>query len=179
MDINGNEIALNNLKNDLHIFSRFKVIPDSALQRMADKMNIEFKPAYISQTDNSTGKYNIKDIAGNWECNNNDTIIRLNVDALHNIFTYKVYDKNDIELWSSICEVRFGTPDDPTYKDSYTYIDEFNTSTDQNYFSRILEIEDNDSGFNQYFVLEIIENGIPDDMGKQRVYRRYNGFNNR
>ena len=179
MDINGNEIALNNLKNDLHIFSRFKVIPDSALQRMADKMNIEFKPAYISQTDNSTGKYNIKDIAGNWECNNNDTIIRLNVDALHNIFTYKVYDKNDIELWSSICEVRFGTPDDPTYIDSYTYIDEFNTSTNQNFFSRILEIEDNDSGFNQYFVLEIIENGIPDDTGKQRVYRRYNGFNNR
>ena len=60
----------------------------------------------------------------------------------------------------SVVECRVATAD------GEIYWDEFYPMEDYNGFGKLLELEED------HFVLEIIENGIPDDKGTKRRYQR-------
>ena len=165
-DHNGYNTILNYIKKDFHTFSRFGVFSDHTLQKMSDIMKIEFKPAYIPAPQDSVNAIYFEKLAGDWECNDNDTLITLNIDKEYNLFTYRAYDKYDNEFMASISEVRFGWPDNVPKNESNVYIDEFYLQTDENLLSKILEINDDK------FVVEIIESCDYGIIRKQYTYRR-------
>jgi tetratricopeptide (TPR) repeat protein len=150
------------LKSDLHVFSRFCVIPDSTLQRLADMMGIDFTPAFvpISCVDSTESARLYEQLEGNWICQDGDVRIELHVDAKYHLFTYTAFDAKGNECNKSLAEVRIGRINNELYWD------EFGTTTNSNSLGKIICIDDN------CFVLEIIENGNPSDKGKLRKYER-------
>lgn len=147
---------------DLHTFSRFNVIPDSILQRLADMMEIEFTPAFvpISYIDATESAKLYEQLEGNWICQDGDVRIELHVDEKYHLFTYTAFDAKGQEINKSLAEVRIGR------MNNELYWDEFGTTTDSNSFGKIISLDDD------CFVLEIIENGNPSDKGKLRKYER-------
>ncbi len=156
------ELFTYNIKNDFHIFSRFNVISDDILSSMAKSVGVEFVPAYVplSSVDSLESENVYNKIAGDWECQEGDITIRLNVDKDYRLFTYAVNDNHGEEVNRLVSEVRVGRVNGDLM------LDEFETYTDGNSASKIIELEDD------YFVLQIVENGSPEDKGKLRRYNR-------
>lgn len=156
------ELFTYNIKNDFHIFSRFNVISDDILSSMAKSVGVEFVPAYVplSSVDSLESENVYNKIAGDWECQEGDITIRLNVDKDYRLFTYIVNDKQGDEVNRLVSEVRVGRVN------GELMLDEFETYTDDNSVSKIKELEED------YFVLQVVENGSPADKGKVRVYNR-------
>jgi hypothetical protein len=151
--------------NDLHIFSRFNVIPDSVLQQIANVMSVKFTPAYIpkSKVDPSESNAILGRLAGSWKHQHIDsTSINQTIDPDSGLFTYIKKDPNDIEIGKSLIEWRLANIN------STIYWDEFCPKIDHNGYVKILELNDN------YFVLEVIENGFPEEKGSIRRYERVN-----
>lgn len=154
-----------NLMNDLHIFSRFNIIPDSVLQEIANIMSVKFTPAYIpigkvnsSETDSILSK-----LAGSWTYRHTDnTSLNLTIQPDSKIYTYIKKDVNGNEIGKSFIESRFANVD------GKIYWDEFCPRIDYNSYGKIIEIHDD------YFVVEVIENGVPSEKGSIRRYERIN-----
>lgn len=165
VDKSGQSTLRDNLRNDLHIFSRFNVIPDSVLQQIANVMSVKFTPAYIpkSKVDPSESNAILGRLAGSWKYQHIDnTSINLTIDPDSGLFTYIKKDPNDIEIGKSLIECRLANIN------GTIYWDEFCSKIDYNGYGKILELNDN------YFVLEIIENGLPSEKGSIRRYERVN-----
>lgn len=162
LDDDGNVALLNNLKTDLHIFSRFAAIPDEILQEVADMMKVEFVPAYIPKTqiDSTLTEDVFERMHGDWECQQDTYLIKLNVDSEYRLLTYTIFDTNGTESAKLVSEVRFAQDGDTIL------MDEFEPTIDSNSFGRLLNIEEDN------FLLEIIDNGNPADRGQQRRYVR-------
>lgn len=161
-DTTGYNLIYNHIISDLHIFSRFNVIPDTTLQKAADMMNVEFKPAFlpISCVDSTESAEIYKYLEGNWVCQDGDSRIELHMDENYHLFTYTWFNEKGEELYKTLAELRIGR------MNNELYWDEFGTTTDSNSFSKIISLDDD------CFVLEIIENGNPSDKGKLRKYER-------
>ena len=165
MDEFGKSALRHNLMNDLHIFSRFNVIPDSILQEIANKMSVDFTPAYIpiSKVNSEETDAIIAKLTGSWTYRHTDnTSLNLTVQPNSCIFTYIKKDANDNEIGKSILDCRLAKVN------ADIYWDEFCPKTDYNGYAKILELNDN------YFVLEIIENGVPAEKGAIIRYERVN-----
>lgn len=162
VDASGYNLLKNHLISDFHIFSRFNVIPDALLQKAADMMDIEFKPAYvpISCVDSIESAELYEQLEGNWFCLEEDVKIELHVDERYHLFTYTVFNAKGEERDKWLSEVRIGKVNNELYWD------EFGPMTDNNSFGKLLEIQ------NDYFRLEIIENGNKNDIGRIRKYER-------
>lgn len=154
------------LNQDLHTFSRFNVFPDTLLVRVGDMAKVGFVPAYVplSAVDTQASKEVYKSLMGNWVCDveydGGNYILGLNVTDDFNYFTYTAYDAEGNDYNKYNAEVRIAN-----INGEWLW-DEFHLSDDNNSFGKILEITED------YFILEIIENGNPDDKGKQRRYER-------
>ena len=154
-----------NLMNDLHIFSRFNIIPDSVLQEIANIMSVKFTPAYIpiSKVNSEETDAIIAKLTGSWTYRHTDnTSLNLTVQPNSCIFTYIKKDANDNEIGKSILDCRLAKVN------ADIYWDEFCPKIDYNGYAKILELNDN------YFVLEVIENGVPAEKGSIRRYERVN-----
>ena len=165
VDKSGQSTLRDNLRNDLHIFSRFNVIPDSILQEIANKMSVDFTPAYIpiSKVNSEETDAIIAKLTGSWTYRHTDnTSLNLTVQPNSCIFTYIKKDANDNEIGKSILDCRLAKVN------ADIYLDEFCPKTDYNGYAKILELNDN------YFVLEVIENGVPAEKGTIRRYERVN-----
>lgn len=162
VDESGNSIFKNNLKNDLHVFSRFESLPDHELKKMADIMGVEFVPAYVpkAKIDSAYTESLMSKLIGNWTWHDDQRTISLRVDPESKSFTYVYTDGDGVERAKSVVECRVATAD------GEIYWDEFYPMEDYNGFGKLLELEED------HFVLEIIENGIPDDKGTKRRYQR-------
>ena len=114
----------------------------------------------LSSVDSLESENVYNKIAGDWECKDGDITIKLNVDKDYRLFTYIVNDKQGDELNRLVSEVRVGRVN------GELMLDEFETYTDDNSVSKIKELEED------YFVLQVVENGSPADKGKVRVYNR-------
>lgn len=148
------------IETDFHTMSRFGVMPDQKMQDMSIKLGIDFTPAYISEIDTILNSKMYEYLHGNWFCTDQYCII-LNVDE-RGLFTYEVYMDSTIStlMNRTLSEVRMceGVGE--------IYWDEFYLNTDQNSYGKIIDISAD------YFDLEIIENGNPEDEGKIRRYER-------
>lgn len=165
VDESGQSALRRNLMNDLHIFSRFNIIPDGVLQEIANKMSVDFTPAYIpiSKVNSSETDAIIAKLTGSWTYRHTDnTSLNLTVQPNSCIFTYIKKDANDNEIGKSILDCRLAKVN------ADIYWDEFCPKIDYNGYAKILELNDN------YFVLEIIENGVPAEKGSIRRYERVN-----
>ena len=152
----------NSLKSDLHVLSRFNAISDDMLNKMANIMDVEFKPAFvpISCVDSTESAEIYKYLEGNWVCQDGDSRIELHMDENYHLFTYTWFNEKGEESYKTLAELRIGR------MNNELYWDEFGTTTDSNSFSKIISLDDD------CFVLEIIENGNPSDKGKLRKYER-------
>ena len=165
VDESGQNSLRYNLMNDLHILSRFGVIPDSDLQQIANVMSVKFTPAYISKSivDPSESNAILGRLAGSWKYQHIDnTSINLTIDPDSGLFTYIKKDPNDIEIGKSLIECRLANIN------GTIYWDEFCPKINHNGYGKLLELNDN------YFVLEVIENGFPEEKGSIRRYERVN-----
>lgn len=165
VDESGQSALRRNLMNDLHIFSRFNVIPDSVLQKIANKMSVDFTPAYIpvSKVNSSETDSILSKLAGNWTYQHIDNgSLYLTVNPDKKAFIYIKKDPNGNEIGKSLVECRLSKID------GEIYLDEFCPKTDNNSYGKIIELQDN------YFVLEVIENGVPSEKGSIRRYERVN-----
>lgn len=165
VDESGQSTLRGNLRNDLHIFSRFNVIPDSVLQEIANIMSVDFIPAYIpvSKVNSSETDSILSKLAGSWTYRHTDnTSLNLTADPDTKTFMYIKKDPNGNEIGKSLVECRL------CKIDGEIYLDEFCPRIDYNSYARILELQDN------YFVLEVIENGFPSEKGSIRRYERVN-----
>jgi hypothetical protein len=165
VDESGQSAFRRNLMNDLHIFSRFNVIPDSVLQEIANKMSVDFIPAYIpvSKVNSSETDLILSKLAGSWTYRHTDnTSLNLTADPDTKTFMYIKKDPNGNEIGKSLVECRL------CKIDGEIYLDEFCPKTDNNSYGKIIELQDN------YFVLEVIENGVPSEKGSIRRYERVN-----
>ena len=78
------------------------------------------------------------------------------------MYTYVKKDVNGNEIGKSFIESRFANVD------GKIYWDEFCPRIDYNSYGKIIEIHDD------YFVVEVIENGVPSEKGSIRRYERVN-----
>lgn len=152
-----------NLKQDMHTFSRFGIIPDEHLKEVCNHYQIDFIPAYTSHVEDSVLNANYyKKLDGKWRCELDDNItIIMFIESDDRLLTNQIYSGTDI-AYQSNANVRFEK------RNGVIYWDEFCTDDDSNAFGKITRIEDD------LFELEIIENGNPKDKGKRRIYKRYN-----
>lgn len=159
--IQGDNSIKANLKQDMHLFSRFGVIPDELLHEVCNYYHIDFVPAYTFHKEDSVLNSNCyKRLNGKWKCSlDNDTTIILYIEADDKLLTYNVYYGINMVCLSN-ANVRFEV------KNDVIYWDEFCPDNDSNSFGRIIRIED------EQFVLEILENGNPNDKGTRRVYQK-------
>ena len=150
-----------NLAQDMHTFSRFGVMPNNLLEEACSHYHLSFVPAYTSHKESSQLNDNYyKRLDGEWKCVVGDSIcINLFIEADDKLLTYHIYQGSDI-VSSFNAIVRFEK------KNGIVYWDEFCTDNDYNSFGKIIKVE-KDS-----FILEIIENGNPDDKEKRRIYRK-------
>lgn len=163
VDESGQNTLRNILKNDLHIFSRFESLPDDLLRKIADMMGVEFVPAYVpkamvksSDTELLMGK-----LAGEWHFRHTDGLsLFLRVDPETKVFTYIYRNAEGEEVHKSAFECRLAIIDGEIYWDEFCPMEDYNS------FSKLVELEDD------YFVLEVIENGTPDEKGTKRRYER-------
>lgn len=152
-----------NLKQDMHTFSRFGVIPNRQLQQVCAHYRLNFVPAYTShETDSLLNMdcYQRLDGRWRWDCND-DTFVLLYIEADDQLLTYAGFRTKDNTIaFLSNAHVRFEK------KDDIVYWDEFNTDTDENSWGKITWIDDDT------FELEVIDNGNPDQQGEKRIYSR-------
>lgn len=165
VDESGKSTLRYNLMNDLHLFSRFGVIPDSVLQDMADMMSVDFTPAYIPESlaNSSESDAIFAKLSGSWTYIHTDqTSLNLIIQPDSRTFTYTKWDTDGNEIGKAISECRLANVNDEIL------LDEFCPGADYNSYGKILELQDN------YFVLQVIENGVADEKGSIRRYERVN-----
>ena len=165
VDESGQSTFRNNLKNDLHIFSRFESLPDDLLRKIADMMGVEFVPAYVpkAMVNSSDTELLMGKLAGDWISHYNDDLsVRLSVDPVSKVFTYVFTDAEGSEVGKQVTECRLAIID------GEIYWDEFCPMGDYNSFTKLVELEDD------YYVLEVIDNGTPDGKGTKIRYERVN-----
>lgn len=148
------------IERDFHTFSRFGAMDDTKLERMSHLLNLDFTPAFITDVDSVTHVNTLQKLNGSWVCQLEQGQIILHIDAENNLFTYELYDINDNLINRFLAESRI------SYRDGALLWDEYNLITDENTLGRFVEIS-KDS-----FVVEVIENGNPEDKGIRNKYVR-------
>lgn len=128
-------------------------------------MSVDFIPAYIpvSKVNSFETDSILSKLAGSWTYRHTDnTSLNLTADPDTKTFMYIKKDPNGNEIGKSLVECRLAK------SDGEIYLDEFCPKIDYNGYGKILELNDN------YFVLEVIENGFPEEKGSIRRYERVN-----
>ena len=152
----------NNLRQDMHTFSRFGVVPDKYLQQVCAHYQMDFVPAYTSHKVDSL--LNVKcyqQLNGTWRWENDQTFVMLWVEADDQLLTYQEYRAKDNQLkYRCNAHVRFEE------RDGILYWDEFCTDDDGNSLGKVIRIEED------LFELEVIENGDAGQKGQRRIYYR-------
>ena len=151
------------VENDLHILSRFGVISDDTLKDVANRLNVDFIPAYVPiERTNIAKSDSLKmSMVGDWVCKEDKFTMNLHVDSLTNLYTHTLQDQDGNESEKNFFECRIVEEDGTLYWDEY--YPEHNANT----YSKVIYGADNDS-----FVLEIIDNGNSSDRGKKYIYTR-------
>lgn len=151
-----NCLLYNNLKNDFLIFSRYEIFPNELLKDVANKIGFDFKPAHVTISNEQKEYY--ERLHGKWECEDEELILTINSDTKS--IKYQFYDKNGNEIYKTLSEGMIGKIGEELY------LDELERSEEKNIIGKITELTD------EYFCLEIIDNGYANDKGKQRKYQR-------
>ena len=158
----------NNLRQDMHTFSRFGVVPDKFLQQVCAHYQMDFVPAYTSHKVDSL--LNVRcylQLNGTWRWENDQTIVMLWVEADDQLLTYQEYRAKDNQLkYRCNAHVRFEE------RDGILYWDEFCTDDDGNSLGKVIRIEED------LFELEVIENGDAGQKGQRRIYYRLHNEEN-
>lgn len=159
--INLNSSIKANLEQDMHTFSRLGVIPDKLLQEACNHYSLKFVPSFTSAKEASAlNEDYYKRLDGKWQCELDSTVtVTLYIEASDKLLTYNVHKDNNFVL-SSNATVRFEK------KNGIVYWDEFCTDNDFNSFGKIIKTG------KDMFILEIIENGNPEDKGTRRLYKK-------
>lgn len=162
IDENGNNLILDHIKNDLHVFSRFNLISESVLKNTARLIGVDFIPAFVplDRVDVNESNSILQKLHGDWECHEDNIKICLNVNSDNGLFTYAAFDSDEVECYKSVNECRFGRVGGDLLWD------EFDLYSDYNSVGKLLELE------SDHFILEIVENGNSKDKGKTRRYTR-------
>lgn len=155
-----------NIINDLHLFSRFDIIDDALLQDVSKSIGLEFIPSYTNN-DTLTTSSVLKALCGNWAWEYEEYGVKykalLNVENERSYVRYNIFKNNDETLegvLTIISHLRFEE------RDTGIIWDEYNPETDGNSYGILKELNDD------YFILEVVENGNPDDKGEERLYKR-------
>lgn len=149
-----------NFAQDLHTFSYFDVIDDDELREIANRMKVEFIPAFTNTDTLTTSLYREK-LYGDWVWEGyTDNHIKaiLSMENDRTFARYHIYTDNG--SYNDVSHVRFE-------KTAEGIIwDEYNPLTDNNSYGILEEFNED------YFVLRIIENGNPEDKGAIRRFER-------
>ena len=150
-----------NLRQDMHVFSHFGVIPDHLLRQACEHYSVHFEPAFTSsKEDTKLNRHTYEKLAGDWLWQiDEQTVCSLHVDKEGQLMRYQVYS-NGYLVFSTIAHTRFEK------RGGEWLWDEFHMDDDSNSLGKLISIKDDE------FVIEIIENGTPNDKGQRRVYRR-------
>lgn len=144
------------LKQNFLIFSRYEIFPDGLLQNVANQIGIDFKPAYVTFSNEQPEYYD--KLCGVWLCE--EERIKLAVDSDTKSLKYIFYDNDWNELGKVSSEGMIGKIGEDLYWD------ELIRSADSNCIGKITELTD------EHFCLEIIDNGYAESKGKVRKYQR-------
>ena len=149
------------LRRDFHTLSRFRAVDDDRLEEMSELIGVEFVPAYLPEVDSVVLADTYARLAGDWRWDAGEGIIvRMHVDPDNRLLTSDVYDRDGDLASRTLSECRFA------WVGEELYWDEFDLSTDDNSLGRIVELTDD------RLVLEVIENGDPQQKGQRREYVR-------
>ena len=150
-----------NLQQDMHTFSHFGVIPDHLLRQACEHYSVHFEPAFTSpKEDAKLNRHTYEKLAGDWLWQiDEQTVCSLHVDKEGQLMRYQVYSSGNL-VFSTIAHTRFEK------RGGEWLWDEFHMDDDSNSLEKLISIKDDE------FVIEIIENGTPNDKGQRRVYRR-------
>lgn len=150
-----------NLRQDMHTFSHFGVIPDHLLRQACEHYSVHFEPAFTSpKEDTELNNQTYEKLAGDWLWQiDENTVLSLNVDKEDQLMRYQTYFNGNL-VFSTIAHTRFEK------RNGEWLWDEFHMDDDSNSLEKLISIKDDE------FVIEIIENGTPNDKGQRRVYRR-------
>lgn len=150
-----------NLRQDMHAFSHFGVIPDHLLRQACEHYSVPFEPAFTSsKEDAKLNRQTYEKLAGDWLWQiDEQTVCSLHVDKEDQLMRYQMYS-NGYLVFSTIAHTRFEK------RNGEWLWDEFHMDDDSNSLGKLISIKDDE------FVIEIIENGAPNDKGQRRVYRR-------
>lgn len=159
------EVVKISIEKDFHTFSYLEVIDDRKLQHMADILNVSFAPSYTTPDSALTAQL-YEDLHGNWKYQdekNRTLVVSLTIDKDVPLARYSCYtfiDSLYTEQNRFVSLLRFEE------RDGEILWDEYYPENDDNYYGRICERTD------EYFVLEIMENGNPEDKGTKRTFVR-------
>lgn len=153
------------IKHDLHILSRFGVIPDNVLKDVAKELNVDFIPAYVpKEYANTALSDSLKmSMAGNWVCQDQNLTIKLNIDCSTGMFTRILIDDKGAEFDKRNSECRIAKIDSVQY--GYQW-DEYYPENNVNTQSKMISINIDS------FELEEIDNGNSHDRDKKYIYTR-------
>lgn len=159
------EIIRNSIEKDFHIFSYFSSMDDDRLRQMAEVLDISFKPSFTIPDSALTAQL-YEDLHGNWKYQDEkDTtlIMSLTIDKEVPLARYSCYtfiDSLYTEQNRFVSLLRFEERGDEILWDEYC------PENDDNSYGRICERTDD------YFVLEIMESGNPEERGTKRKFVR-------
>lgn len=159
-----------NIEQDLHVLNRFATINVDLLEHAAKRMNLNFVPAF-SANDNSTSSQIYRKLQGNWRWideNTNAKQFIISVDTTRNFVRYHSFVYQDTtwqESYRFISQIRF----DDT--ENGIIWDEYNPINDGNSYSMLEEITDS------FFVIRVIQNGVPTDSNTLRTYYKLDDSN--
>ena len=155
-----------NITQDLHTFSYFDVMDDALLKDAAQRLNVDFIPAF-TQIDTSTTAHMYKTLHGDWTWQNESdstTMVRLSINKELSFMRYYFYVYDGTQ-WNEtnrmVVHIRFEETNQGILWDEY------DPMTDGNSYGILEEIN------KDYFVLKIMENGNPDAKGTRRIYKRF------
>ena len=151
------------IEQDFHTFSYFNSISDEKLLQMAKTLDVSFRPSYTVPDSMLTEKM-YETLLGSWLWHSEEDTalyVKLMIDKdvpLARSFCYTYSDSTYIEHDRFVSLLRFEE------REGDVLWDEYYPENDGNSYGRICERSD------EYFVLEIMENGNPKDKGKKRKY---------
>ena len=152
------------IEQDLHTFSYFSSVDNVKLQRIADSLDLSFIPSY-TLVDSVTTANMYDKLQGDWlwQVKEDAEVVMWTINsemqmARHHSYVMSNGEYREIDRF--VLLLRFEDTNRGLLCDYYR------PDNDENSYGRILEYSED------YFVLEIIENGNPEDKGEIRRFER-------
>lgn len=158
LDVNPDAIL--NIKNDLHILSRFQAVEESKLKTISNMLKVDYVPAYTKPNEEYSAEIHDR-LLGNWICEiDTSYVIQLEVVEDSKMYRTHLFDSSGDELYRAISLVN-------CEETSVGILwDEYMPKTDEYNRCIITSIEDDS------FTLRILGNGNPEDSGTERIFTR-------